>query len=137
MAAAAAAYCPDLHKDSFHPACFAGLPPRPSSHARLAARRELLAGVTALVKALLDTAKTYKDNEEKEGAAAVAAHGRAVERCAAALHTVARCMTAVSPLRLHAALHRAAPLAPAHDCPTRPGAAARPARCATCPGAWR
>lgn len=44
-AAAAAAYCPDLHKDNFHPDAFQGMPIRAMSHARLMARRELLGQV--------------------------------------------------------------------------------------------
>lgn len=55
-----AAYCPELHKDNFHPDKFAGLPARAWTHGRLVARRELLGAVVGVVKALLDTAKVYK-----------------------------------------------------------------------------
>ena len=107
---AAAHVCPDLHKDNFHPDKFIHMPTRAGSHKRLVARRELLGAVVALVRALGDTGKVYKDTAAaaaqalgapggggggKAGANALAARGRAIEKLCMALHAVARCMTQV------------------------------------------
>ncbi|KAG2496933.1 hypothetical protein HYH03_004939 [Edaphochlamys debaryana] len=91
--ASASAYCPDLHKDNFHPDRFASMPRSAGSHRRLVARREMLGSVVGLVRALVEAGKAYKDTVDAEGKAPAATRARAVEKLCMALHALARCMT--------------------------------------------
>ncbi|GFR52418.1 hypothetical protein Agub_g14990 [Astrephomene gubernaculifera] len=110
-AEAAAVFCPDLHKNNFHPEMFASMRVRAPSHRHLVARRELLGGIVALVRALLEAGKVYKDTAgvlqggsgggcSATAAASTAANNRsrAVDKLCMALHAVARGMTKMKDL---------------------------------------